>query len=71
MYDYLAKVETAANAALPADATAWAARASDVACNHAGISYDLDNNLSSIFSSYMTCILNIFESSSLEVREIT
>ena len=63
MYDYLAKVETAANGALPADAAAWAARASDVACNHAGISYDLENNLSSIFSSYMTCILNIFESS--------
>ena len=63
MYDYLAKVETAANGALPADAAAWAARASDVACNHAGMSYDLENNLSSTFSSYMTCILNIFESS--------
>ena len=62
MYDYLAKVETAANGALPADAAAWAARASDVACNHAGMSYDLENNLY-IFSSYMTCILNIFESS--------
>ena len=59
MYDYLAKVETAANGALPADAAAWAARASDVACNHAGMSYDLENNLY-IFSSYMTCILNIF-----------
>ena len=56
MYDYLAKVETAANGAFPADAAAWAARASDVACNHAGMSYDLENNLSSIFSSYMICI---------------
>ena len=40
MYDYLAKVETAANPALPADAAAWAARAADVACNHDDPSFD-------------------------------